>query len=165
MSDDDIILTRTGYVKLQRELDKLENVEAVEMAERLADVHSDGGDFQEDTAFYDAMTAKNYLDERITNLRRILANATIIDEDPDPDSASPGDRVIVMDLDEKEELTFDLLGGYEIAHGMRGVSIASPVGKALLGKKAGEKIEVETPGGLVRFKILRLEEIPPEENG
>lgn len=162
MSEDEIILTRAGYEKLKKELEKLETVTAVEVAERMAEVRADGGDFQDDTAFFDAVTAKNYLDERIARLNMILAQATIIDEDPDPDKASPGDRVIVMDLDEKEELAFDLLGGYEIAHGRRGVSIASPVGKALLGKKPGDKIEVQTPGGLARYKIIRLEDIPDE---
>jgi len=161
MSNEEIILTRSGYERLKKELDKLTNVTAVEIAEKMAEIREDG-DFSEDPAFYEAMTEKNYLDERISRLQYILNTATIIDEDPDPDTASPGDRVIVKDLDEKEELTFDLLGGYEIAHGMKGVSIASPVGKALLGKKAGDKIEVETPGGLARFKILRLEDIPEE---
>ena len=160
MSDEEIILTRAGYEKLKRELDRLQNVTLVEMTERMAEVRAEGGDLMEDSAFYDAMKEKNYLDERIARLQMILAKATIIDEDPNPDAASPGDRVIVRDLDEKEELVFDLLGGYEIAHGMRGVSIASPVGKALLGKKVGDKIEVNTPGGMARFQILRLEEIP-----
>jgi len=162
MSNEEIILTRSGYERLKKELDKLTNVTAVEIAEKMAEIREDG-DFSEDPAFYEAMTEKNYLDERISRLQYILNTATIIDEDPDPDTASPGDRVIVKDLDEKEELTFDLLGGYEIAHGMKGVSIASPVGKALLGKKVGDKIEVETPGGLARFKILALEDIPEQD--
>ena len=162
MQPDEYVLTRAGYKKLERELNKLVNVTAKEMAERMAEMRG-GADAAEDTSFYEAMTEKNMLDERIARLQSILAQATVIDEDPDPDSASPGDRVIVRDLDEKEDLAFDLLGGYEIAHGRRGVSIMSPVGKALLGKKVGDKIEVQTPGGLARYKILSLEDIPEEK--
>jgi transcription elongation factor GreA len=159
MSNEEIIITRAGYGQLKRELDKLENVEAIEMAERMVEVQGEAA-FSEDSAFIDAMKEKNYLDERIGRLKSIIATATIIDDDPDPETASPGDRVIVKDLDTKEELTFDLLGGVEVAHGRRGVSIASPVGKALLGKRVGDQIEVQVPDGVSRYKIVRMETIP-----
>jgi transcription elongation factor GreA len=159
MSNEEIIITRAGYEQLKRELDKLENVEAIEMAERRVEVQGEAA-FSEDSAFIDAMKEKNYLDERIGRLKSIIATATIIDDDPDPETASPGDRVIVKDLDTKEELTFDLLGGVEVAHGRRGVSIASPVGKALLGKRVGDQIEVQVPDGVSRYKIVRMETIP-----
>jgi len=162
MTNDEYVMTRAGYNKLQRELNNLQDKAEGEMAQKMAAAREDG-DLDEDGAFYEIMVEKNHLDERILRLRAILAQAEVVDEDPDPDVASPGDRVVVRDLDEKEELTLDLLGGWEIAHGRRGVSIKSPVGKALLGKRVGAKVEVKTPDGLARFKILRFEDIPEEE--
>lgn len=162
MSNEEIVLTRAGYERLQRELDKLVNEEVPEMAARMAALRGES-DQGQDPAFFDAMKEKNYLDERVSRLQSILAQATVIDEDPDPDSASPGDRVTVVDVDSGEEMTFDLLGGPEIIHGRRGVSLGSPVGKALLGQKKGATIEVQAPGGTHRYKILELSEIPPEE--
>jgi transcription elongation factor GreA len=162
MTNDEYVMTRAGYNKLQRELNNLQDKAEGEMAQKMAAAREDG-DLDEDGAFYEILVEKNHLDERILRLRAILAQAEVVDEDPDPDVASPGDRVVVRDLDEKEELPLDLLGGWEIAHGRRGVSIKSPVGKALLGKRVGDKVEVKTPDGIARFKILRFEEIPEEE--
>lgn len=162
MSDDEIVLTRAGFRKLERELDNLLTVEMKEMAERLADV-TDDTEPSEEVTFSEALEEKNRLEERIARLRYILARATVIDEDPDPDKASPGDRVIVRDEDTGEELTFDLLGGHEVAHGRRGVATDSPVGKALLGKGVGASIQVKVPDGMVHFTILALEDIPDED--
>jgi transcription elongation factor GreA len=152
-------LTPTGYQNLEKELRKLENVELPDIAQRLAEVRSETDSEGEDPQLFNILSQKNYIDERIANIKRILANATVLDEDPDPDSANAGDRVVVMDLDEKEEIVFDLLDSAEVVHGRRGISTRSPVGRALLGKKVGDKVEVNTPDGKARFKILRFEEI------
>lgn len=160
--DDDIILTRSGYEKLQRELNLMLQEETGEMAERMAEIRSEG-DFSQDTAFFDAMTDKNILDERVAFLQHILNRAQILENDLDPDSATPGDRITVRDMDTKEEFDFDLISGVELAYGKRrGVSLGSPVGKALLGKKVGDVVEVEVPDGKVRYKILSMGEIPED---
>ncbi|GAB4314011.1 MAG: transcription elongation factor GreA [Phototrophicales bacterium] len=160
--DDDIILTRAGYEKLQRELNLLTQVEASEMAERMAEIRSEG-DFAQDSAFFDAMTDKNMLDERIAFLQHILNRAQILEDDLDPDSATPGDRITVQDMDTGETFDFDLISGVELAYGKRrGVSLKSPVGQALLGKKVGDVVEVEVPDGKVRYKILSMSLIPDE---
>jgi transcription elongation factor GreA len=160
MTDEsETILTRAGYEKLQNELDYLVNEEAVEVAERLADARSDV-DFGEDTTFLEIMAEKTRIEDRIAQLKLILFRARVVDEDLDPDSATPGDRVVVLDMEYDEELAFDLLDSAEVSHGRQGVSIASPVGKALLGKKIGDVVEVKVPDGAARYKILRFEEIP-----
>jgi transcription elongation factor GreA len=161
MSDDEIILTRAGYEKLKNDLDILLNETSKEMAESLADVREDTDPGEEPT-FIDTMNDKQRLDDRIARLRTILARATVLDEDPDPDTASPGDRVLVVDLETKEKLHFDLLGSEEVAHGRRGVSIASPVGKALMGQKIGATIEVKVPDGVARYRIRDITRIPAE---
>lgn len=152
-------LTRAGYEGLEKELRKLENVDLPEIAERLSEVRSETDSEGEDPQLFTILSQKNYIDDRIANIKRILANATIIEEDPDPDRANAGDRVIVMDLNEKEELAFDLLDSAEVVHSRRGISTSSPVGKALVGKRVGDTVEVNTPDGKARYKILRFEDI------
>ena len=128
------------------------------MAQRMSEIREDG-DFSEDQTFYDAMSEKNLLDERIARLQNILTRAVIIDHDLDPDAASPGDRVTVKDLDTKEELDFVLLSGAELTSGRQGVSLGSPVGKALLGRKVGEKFSVKVPDGETRYKVIKIEPV------
>lgn len=163
MSDDDFALTPAGHKKLEQELDRLVNEEMKEVSERLADV-GDGILLGDEANFSDAIEEKERLEARISRLRYILARATIIEEDPDPDSASAGDRVLVRDEETGEELTFDLLSGHEVAFGRRrGVTIDSPVGRALLNKRIGDTIEVNVPDGKVQFTILGFDEIPDED--
>lgn len=162
MSTSDYILTRTGYRKLQEELDKLVNEESVALTQRITELHEDS-DFTEDPFFLEAMQEKNYLDERIARLRDVLAHAQIIEGDPSLDTAAPGHRITLRDLETSEEMSFDLLSSHEIAHSRRrGVSIASPVGKALLGQPPGQVITVAVPDGETRYEILRIEVIPDE---
>ena len=152
-------LTPAGYASLEKELRRLENVELPEIAERLNEIRSETDSEGEDPQLFNILSQKNYIDERIANIKRILANAVIMEEDPDPDTANAGDRVVVLDMQEKEEITFDLLDSAEVVHSRRGISTMSPVGQALLGKRVGDVVTVKTPDGKVRFKIVRFEEI------
>ncbi|MFW5691020.1 MAG: GreA/GreB family elongation factor [Chloroflexota bacterium] len=163
MSDDAVYLTRAGYERLKRELDLLTTVETMEMAERMAAVREEA-DFAQEPAFFDAMSDKNLLDERIARLRAILQRAEIIEGDLDPESATPGDHITVKDLDTGEELDLHLLSGAEIALGQRGVSLGSPVGRALLGKKVGETLEVKVPDGITRYKVISIEAFKSEDS-
>lgn len=159
---DEHYLTRSGFEALEKELRRLENVELPEIAESLNEIRNETDSEGEDPQLFNILSQKNYVDERISNIKRILANAVVLDEDPDPDTANPGDRVVVLDMDEKEELIFDLLDSAEVVHSRRGISTRSPVGQALLGKRIGDEVTVKTPDGNVRFKILRFEDIPQE---
>jgi transcription elongation factor GreA len=161
-NDEQVVLTRAGYEKLERELEYLLTHGREEAAEQLSDT-GDDTDIIEEPTFHDAVRDKGILEARISELQRVLGNAQIVDEDPDPNSASPGDRVIVWDHQEKAETAFDLLGGAEISMGQRrGVSLDSPVGKALLNRRIGETIEVETPDGTAKYTIRRFEQIPED---
>ncbi len=162
MPEDRIILTKAGYARLQRELDTLLGEESQEVAELLADVHED--EAGEEATFYEALMTKERLDERIAYLRSILARAEVLEDDPDPDAVSPGNRVTVWDYEYEEEVVFDLYSSAEIAHaGRQGVSLSSPVGKALLGKKVGDVVEVKVPDGVARYKIRKIEPIPDDQ--
>lgn len=161
MAEKRIQLTRAGYHKLQRELNILTSEENSKVAEMLAEARED--DQGEEAVFFDAMISKERLDERVSHLQNVLARAEIIDADEDPNTITPGNRVLVYDTAEKEEFTMDLLDTEEITHGRRGVSLDSPVGQALLGKHVGDRVKVEVPDGLVTYKVRKIEMIPDEE--
>lgn len=161
MAEESFYLTKEGYANLERELQILVEEDRQKMAEQLKDVHEDT-EYGEEATFFDVVTAKERLEEKINYLRRVLARAEIIGEDRDPLRIDPGERVTVWDFETKEEVMFDLLGGAEITTGRYGVSIKSPVGQALLGKKVGDVIEVEVPDGIARFAIRKIEPIPPD---
>lgn len=152
-------LTPSGYESLEKELRRLENVELPQIAEQLNDVRSETDSEGEDPQLFNILSQKNYVDERIANIKRILANAVVLEEDPDPDRANAGDRVVVLDVAENEEIKFDLLDSAEVVHSRRGISTKSPVGQALLGKRVGDVISVKTPDGKVQYEILRFENI------
>ena len=161
MAEKRIRLTRPGYEKLRRELDILTSEENTKVAEMLAEARED--DQGEEAVFFDAMISKERLDERVSHLQDVLARAEIIDADEDPSTVTPGNRVTVYDTAEKEELMMDLLDTEEITHGRRGVSLDSPVGRALLGKRVGDRVKVEVPDGTVIFKVRKIEMIPDED--
>jgi transcription elongation factor GreA len=161
MDQDDIILTRAGYEKLKRELEMLLTEDREEVVAQLLDVRDDT-EAGEEATFYDAIRSKELVDQRIAHLQGILVRATIIDDDPDPERVSPGNRVTAVDMETKESIFFDLIGSEEVAHGRSGVSIESPVGKALLNHSIGDTVEVEVPIGTVRYKIKKIEMIPDD---
>ena len=155
MVDERITLTRAGYDKLTKELAQLEEMQRGEI-EQVADAFDDS-DFGDNAVFYDAVFDKDRLTQRVNNLRHVLARADVIDEDPDPSRVSPGDRVTVWDMEAHEELTFRLVSGEEVTHGVRGISTDSPVGLALMDKKIGDVVTVKVPDGIVRYAIRRIE--------
>jgi len=162
MSTSDYTLTRSGFRKLQDELDHLVNEEMVALNKRITELHEDS-DFTEDPFFLEAMQEKNYLEERIARLRDVLAKAQVIEGDASLDAAAPGHRITVREVETGEELTFDLLSSHEIAHSRRrGVSVASPVGQALLGQPPGAIITVAVPDGETCYEILKIEAINDE---
>ena len=109
MSVDERVLTRKGYEQLERELNKLEKITLPEIAERLTDLKSEVESEQEDPELFELLNRKDYVDDRISDIKRILATAIIQDQDPDPDRATAGDRIVVFDMQYKEEVVFDLL--------------------------------------------------------
>lgn len=156
MASEQFLLTRAGYEQLQRELEDLLE-RAKDMAEQMADVHDDT-EFGEEATYFDVMAAKERLDSRIAHTRRVLQSAQVIGEDdPDPTRVDPGEHVTVWDFTEREEITFHLLSSEEVARGLPGISIESPVGRALLGGRVGDVVEVIVPDGKARYAIRKIE--------
>ncbi len=166
MADEQFILTPAGYERLQSEIGALE----AELAERRATL-AEGEDDRDNMsgndegAFFETKTNMENLTEKINHLRFVLQRAEIRTEDANPRKIDPGERVVVWDVDAREELTFDLLSApevqstYTVDDGGRNIAIDSPVGQALLGHKVGDVVTVEVPDGKVRYAIRKIEEI------
>ncbi len=158
-NDERFILTRAGYDDLTRELAVLEAQQRTDQQE-FADVNDQTDSSHEEAAYDDAEVTKGRTDDRVSQLRYVLQQAQVIDEDPDPLRANPGDRVTVWDFAAKATDQFDLVGSSEVLYGRAGVPVDSPVGQALMGHQVGDVIQVMTPDGSVRYAIRKIEPTP-----
>jgi transcription elongation factor GreA len=154
---DDIVLTREGHAKLAEELDHLKNAKRWEVAKRLEEARAHG-DITENSEYEDAKHEQAFVAGRIIDIERILENARIIKEDDiKVGVVSLGITVVLLDLEMKEEKTYRVVSSAEARGSRTSISDQSPVGKAILGRKEGETVEVPTPAGIIRYEILKIE--------
>lgn len=154
------ILTKDGYDKLVSELDYLRNVKRREVADRIREAIS-YGDLSENSEYEDAKNEQAFVEGRIIELEEKVKYVQIIDESGKKTaSVQLGSTVIVKLCGAKashQEMSFTIVGSTE-ADPMKGrISNVSPVGIALLDHRAGEKIDVHTPSGLIQYEILKVE--------
>ncbi len=155
--EDDIVLTEQGLRKLQEELEYLKNVKRWEVAKRLEQARS-FGDIMENSEYDDAKHEQAFVQGRIVEIERILDNARIIrDEDIDLSEVAIGSQVVIEDVERGEEMTLRLVSAAEARGNRDCISDQSPVGRAILGRKAGEVVDVQVPSGTVKYRILRIE--------
>ncbi len=154
---DDVILTREGHAKLVEELDHLKNVRRWEVARRLEQARSHG-DITENSEYEDAKHEQAFVAGRIHDIERVLDNARIIKEDDIPEGeVGLGVTVVLLDLEMNEESAFRVVSSAEARGSRNSISDQSPVGKAIMGRREGETVEVPTPAGNIRYEILRIE--------
>ena len=156
MSAGDVYLTREGHEKLMQELEFLKTIKRREISKAMGIARAHG-DISEN-AEYDATKEAQALNEkRITELEEKLSRARILDnEDIAKDRVLIGAIVKLKDLDSEEELEYTLLSEVEADYSQGKLSISSPVGKALLGHKENEDVEINVPAGTLRYKILKI---------
>ncbi len=154
---DDVVLTEQGYRKLQEELDYLKNVKRWEVAKRIEQARA-FGDIMENSEYDDAKHEQAFVHGRIMEIENILDNARVIkDEEIDLNEVTIGSSVLLEDVERKEEMRLRLVSAAE-ARGDRGcISDQSPVGKAILGRRAGEIVDVQVPSGVLKYRILQIE--------
>ncbi len=152
----EIRVTNEGLQKLNEELNYLKDVKRNEVVEaiRLALSY---GDLSENSEYDEAKTEQAKVESRIQELEELLKNVTVVeDHDIKTDTVDIGAIVDVKNHSLGKELEYTIVGATE-ANPLKGkISDRSPIGKALLGRKIGEKVEVETPAGLVVFEILTI---------
>lgn len=155
--EDDIVLTEEGLRRLQEELDYLKNVKRWEVAKRIEQARS-FGDIMENSEYDDAKHEQAFVEGRIVEIERILENARIIrEEEIDLSEVTLGSTVHLEDIERGEELRFRLVSAAEARGGRGCLSDQSPVGRAILGRKAGEVVDVQVPSGVIQYRILRIE--------
>ena len=153
----DVILTKEGYKQLQAELDQLRTVRRKEIADRIAAAR-EFGEIAENAEYDDAKNEQMMLEYRITQLEERLHNARLIDtRKVDTSVVSIGSVVRLRDLDAKETIEYFIVGSAEANPADRKLSNESPVGRAIIGRKKGETVEVLTPrGSKIKFKIMEI---------
>jgi transcription elongation factor GreA len=152
----EVILTPEGFEKLKVEIDFLRSDKRREVAERIR-VAREFGDISENAEYDDAKNEQALLEHRIATLEERLLNSRVIDAgDITTDAVSIGSVVKLEDLEAKSTVEYYIVGSAEANPSENKLSNESPVGKAILGKKKGEVVEVTAPRGALKFKILDI---------
>jgi transcription elongation factor GreA len=151
-------LTKEGHKKLQDELDTLRNVRRKEIAERLREAAENSlGEFVEDPEFEAAKNEQSFVEGRIKELDMILANATLIDEHRRKKGGDieVGSKVTIQQGRRKPE-EYLIVGAAEASPREGKISHESPLGRALLGKKEGDKVDIQAPSGSFSVKVMNV---------
>ncbi|MEN6523616.1 MAG: transcription elongation factor GreA [Anaerolineaceae bacterium] len=147
-------LTREGFEKLQVELEFLRTEKRKEIAERLQEAMEDG-ELIENAEYEDAKNEQAFVEGRIKELELLLANAHIIDEgESDNDTVQVGSTVTIQEGNQEPE-TYMIVGPAEADPHIGRISNESPIGRALLNHKVGDKVKVEAPGGAYYLTIIK----------
>ena len=154
MTQNQTYLTPEGEIKLKAELAELTGPRRTELSERLRSAIQ-MGDLSENADYHKAKEDQAFLEGRIQEIEAILRSAVIIEKSYS-DTVNVGSHVTIQEEDFDPE-TFYVVGAKEADPRNGRISNESPIGSALLGHKAGETVEAETPGGKIRFKILKVE--------
>ena len=156
MGEKEILLTQEGYDNLEKELDYLKTEERAAIAERIR-VALGFGDLSENSEYDEAKNAQAANENKIADLENKLRFAKIIDESEiDTKTVQIGNKVKIKDLEFDEDLEYTIVGSTEVDLANNKISNESPIGAALLGAKKGETVEANTPGGVVKFKVLAI---------
>jgi len=153
----EVILTPEGFEKLKQEIEYLSTDKRREIADRIR-VAREFGDISENAEYDDAKNEQAMLEHRIVMLEDRLVNARVIEaEEVTTDVVSVGSRVRLRDVDAKQTVEYHIVGSAEANPAENRLSNESPVGKAIIGRKKGETVEVSTPrGGSLKYKILEI---------
>jgi transcription elongation factor GreA len=147
-------LTREGLAKLEAELKYLKEVRRPEVAARIQQAKDLGGTVN-NADYESAKNDQAFVEGRILELETLLKNATLIEEKPASNTVQLGSEVVLAD-DQGEKSRYILVGTVEANPKEGKISIESPVGKALLGKKKGQTVEVRAPSGARKLKIVEI---------
>ncbi|HKD33465.1 MAG TPA: transcription elongation factor GreA [Gaiellaceae bacterium] len=156
----EFVVTREGLDRLQAELERLTTVERRSIADRLSHAAAAESNRAENADYSDAREQQALLERRIARLQQWLGNARVVEPRLGNGRVDVGERVHVQDLTSGDRLELELVGAPESDPNAGRISVVSPVGKAIVGLQRGQVVEVETPLGGRRFKVLEVE--PPE---
>lgn len=150
-------MTPTGYERLVKEIEQIKSVERPENIKAIEEARGHG-DLSENAEYHAAKEEQSILAARLAKCEDLLTRADVIDPSQfkGPDIVF-GAKVTLEDVETSEQVVYRLVGSYEADYKEGSISIESPVGKALIGKKEGDEVRVKTPKGFREFAILSVE--------
>ena len=152
----EVILTQEGYDKLEEELNYLKTEKRTEIAERIKTARG-FGDLSENSEYDEAKSAQAENEQRIAELETKIRNAKVIDaKEIDTKTVQIGNSVKLHDIEFDEDIEYTIVGSTEVNLAENKISNESPIGKALLGRKKGETVDVDAPAGIIKYKILAI---------
>jgi len=157
MENEEVLLTKEGYDKLEAELENLKTTERTEIAERIK-IALGYGDLSENSEYDEAKSAQELNENKIIELESKLRRAKIIDESEiDTKSVKVGNKVKVHDMEFDEDVEYTIVGSTEVDIAQNKISNESPIGAALIGAKKNSIVEATLPNGATaKFKILSI---------
>jgi transcription elongation factor GreA len=148
--------TEEGLKKLREELNYLKDVERPKASQAIADAR-DKGDLSENAEYDAAKEAQGMLEMKISKLEEVVANARVIDESQlDTSKVLVLSKVKIKNQNNGMEMTYTLVAESEANLATGKISVSSPIGKGLLGKKVGDIAEIQVPNGTLKFEILEI---------
>lgn len=159
MAEKKNILTYAGLKQYEDELQNLKVFRRKEVAQKIKEAREQG-DLSENAEYDAAKDEQRDIELRIEELEKLLKNAEVVVEDEiDLEKISVGCQVKVLEMDEDEEMEFCIVGSTEANSLQNKISNESPVGHALLGKKVGDVVDVETQVGVIQYKVLEIQRV------
>lgn len=156
MSSERVPMTREGYEKKKAELDRMQHVEMLEVAKRIATAR-EMGDLSENAEYHAAREDQGILQARIDSLKDNLARAYIVDQSDLPrDTVVFGTRVRIKNLDSGELECYELVGPGDEDYDNNKILTTSPRGQGLLGRKVGDTVEIKVPRGTLKYQIVDI---------
>ena len=154
-----VYLTKERLIELEEELRNLKTKERKNIANKIAEARAHG-DLSENAEYDAAKEAQSHHEMKIMKIENILSRVKIIAPEDMPDGQIYIlSNVKVKDLNDNEEIEYTLVSPEEADFEENKISVISPIGKAMLGKKVGETIEVNVPAGIIKYKILKINKI------
>lgn len=155
MAEKPIFLTPEGRTKLEAELEQLKTVRRAQVAERIHSAKEEG-DIMENSAYDEAKNEQAFVEGRIMTLEQMLKNAVMIDATRATGIVGIGSYVTVLERGEKDDEMFQIVGSAEADPTKGRISNESPVGRALLGKRVGDEVQIKIPDGIRYLKITEI---------
>lgn len=159
MAEKKNILTYAGLKQYEDELQNLKVVKRKEVAQKIKEAREQG-DLSENAEYDAAKDEQRDIELRIEELEKLLKNTeVVVEEEIDLEKINIGCKVKVYEIDEEEEMEFRIVGSTEANSLQNKISNESPVGQALLGKKVGDVVDVETQVGVIQYKVLEIQRV------
>jgi transcription elongation factor GreA len=156
MADNPVLLTQEGLAKLERELEQLKSIRRPQVAERIRE-SKELASTQNNAEYDDAKNEQAFVEGRILTLEKLIQDSTLIDEEQAHHASKVqiGSTVSITGSDKKAE-KYTIVGSAEADPKESRISNESPVGRALLGKRVGDEVQINVPKGVLRFTITKI---------